>query len=122
MPVSQHYGYGVGASDLSNGFMRSRSRRNMRAPRMRWTTTLHARFVRAVELLGGHERATPRSVLELMDVKDLTLAHVKSHLQMYRTVKNTEKPAASSDGSGDEDFLSTTPAPHQNDNCSKRKM
>lgn len=27
----------------------------MRKPRMRWTSTLHARFVRAVELLGGHE-------------------------------------------------------------------
>lgn len=63
---------------------------------MRWTTTLHARFVHAVELLGGHERATPKSVLELMDVKDLTLAHVKSHLQMYRTVKTTDRSAASS--------------------------
>lgn len=68
----------------------------MRAPRMRWTTTLHARFVHAVELLGGHDRATPKSVLELMDVKDLTLAHVKSHLQMYRTVKTTDRAAASS--------------------------
>ncbi|KAE8125881.1 hypothetical protein FH972_020649 [Carpinus fangiana] len=102
--------------DFSNGFMRSRcmpklqSKRNMRAPRMRWTTSLHARFVHAVELLGGHERATPKSVLELMDVKDLTLAH------MYRTVKNTDKPAASSDGSGDEDFLNTPPAPHHNEN------
>ncbi|KAF4373519.1 hypothetical protein F8388_025213 [Cannabis sativa] len=31
------------------------SKRNMRAPRMRWTTSLHSRFVHAVQLLGGHE-------------------------------------------------------------------
>jgi len=53
--------YGVGSSEASSGFMRSRflsklpNKRSMRAPRMRWTSTLHARFVHAVELLGGHE-------------------------------------------------------------------
>ena len=35
--------------------LKSPPKRSIRAPRMRWTTTLHAHFVQAVELLGGHE-------------------------------------------------------------------
>ncbi|GMH30228.1 hypothetical protein Nepgr_032071 [Nepenthes gracilis] len=104
--LHQH-GYSDCSSSRSRIMLNLPSKRSVRAPRMRWTTTLHARFVHAVELLGGHERATPRSVLELMDVKDLTLAHVKSHLQMYRTVKSTDRPVApsgQSDGSGEEDL------------------
>ncbi|KAL5840416.1 hypothetical protein ACOSQ4_013024 [Xanthoceras sorbifolium] len=59
-------------------------------PRLRWTSDLHRCFVHAVQRLGGEDRATPKMVLQIMDVKGLTISHVKSHLQMYRSMKHEQ--------------------------------
>ncbi|XP_057960917.1 putative Myb family transcription factor At1g14600 [Malania oleifera] len=61
-----------------------------KTPRLRWTPDLHHCFVHAVERLGGEDRATPKMILQIMDVKGLTISHVKSHLQMYRSMKHEQ--------------------------------
>ncbi|CAM8936350.1 unnamed protein product [Rhodiola kirilowii] len=76
----------MGSCGRSSGGVRQYVR--SKSPRMRWTPELHRSFVRAIEMLGGQQNATPKLVLQLMDARGLTISHIKSHLQMYRSMKN----------------------------------
>ncbi|KAF5178300.1 Myb family transcription factor [Thalictrum thalictroides] len=65
-----------------------RSYYRSKAPRLRWTPVLHDHFLHAVRLLGDEEKATPKQIWRTMNIDGLTISHVKSHLQMYRSMKH----------------------------------
>nr|XP_043627057.1 myb family transcription factor MPH1-like [Erigeron canadensis] len=74
-----------------------------KVPRLRWTPELHRRFVHAIHTLGGPREATPKLILQKMDVKGLAISHVKSHLQMYRGIKGGDDNVSLQDDVVDDD-------------------
>ncbi|KAJ0252832.1 Homeodomain-like superfamily protein [Hirschfeldia incana] len=112
---------GVGFNGHGGGRVRPYVRSPV--PRLRWTPDLHRCFVNAVNMLGGQHRATPKLVLKMMDVKGLTISHVKSHLQMYRGSKlSLGKPEENSSSSirrqgAEEDYIHDYSSLHTRNDC-----
>ncbi|XBI04183.1 hypothetical protein VPH35_132517 [Triticum aestivum] len=52
-------------------------------PKVAWTIELHTKFMEAINQIGLY-RATPKKILELMNVDYLTRKNVSSHLQKYK--------------------------------------
>lgn len=67
------------------------------APRLKWTDELHYCFMRAIEILGGPQKATPKAILQVMNIRGLKIAHIKSHLQMFRNPKSGKRHGSQSD-------------------------
>ncbi|XP_058772467.1 myb family transcription factor PHL8-like [Vicia villosa] len=83
-------------------------------PRLKWTHELHQRFIDAINQLGGAEKATPKSIMRVMQIPGLTLFHLKSHLQKYRLGKSQHHLETCSDNKQD-----YTEIKRSDDDCGK---
>uniref|UniRef100_A0A803Q8W0 HTH myb-type domain-containing protein n=1 Tax=Cannabis sativa TaxID=3483 RepID=A0A803Q8W0_CANSA len=84
--------------------------------RRTWTPPLHLKFLQALDVLGGHEVATPKQIKEQMKVENLTNDQVKSHLQKYRLHLKSFPPAPVTPPNqigGDSDYHPELPSPNQ---------
>nr|GMD72827.1 myb-related protein 1-like isoform X3 [Ipomoea batatas] len=85
----------------------------VRKPRFKWTVEVHQRFVDAVNQLGGIHRATPKNIMTLMDIQQITTEHIKSHLQKYRLSDSKQPNTTTNTRKSNKLIRATVFQPHQ---------
>ncbi|CAN6310894.1 unnamed protein product [Urochloa humidicola] len=86
--------------------------RDLKKSRLSWTMQLHRQFIATVNSLGA-DKAVPKKIMEVMNVKHLTREQVASHLQKYRlhlrnstqTLHKDSTPSSSSHPSPNESSI-----------------
>ncbi|KAG7649029.1 Signal transduction response regulator receiver domain [Arabidopsis thaliana x Arabidopsis arenosa] len=74
-----------GGNGIQN--MEKKQGKKPRKPRMTWTEELHQKFLEAIEIIGGIEKANPKVLVEClqeMRIEGITRSNVASHLQKHR--------------------------------------
>ncbi|AEE32403.1 response regulator 19 [Arabidopsis thaliana] len=74
-----------GGNGIQN--MEKKQGKKPRKPRMTWTEELHQKFLEAIEIIGGIEKANPKVLVEClqeMRIEGITRSNVASHLQVKK--------------------------------------
>ncbi|KAI4300704.1 hypothetical protein L6164_034050 [Bauhinia variegata] len=89
---NKHYSRPFEAGGISSSSANYVSRTASKGKRrIRWTKDLHDPFITIVDRLGGPQKAKPKEILKMMGSDKLTISHIKSHLQKYRSTLYMQK-------------------------------
>ncbi|KAJ0765833.1 putative transcription factor MYB-HB-like family [Helianthus annuus] len=84
--------------------------RTSKRPRLVWTPQLHKRFVDVVAHLGV-KNLVPKTIMQLMNVEELTRENVASHLQKYRLYLKRMQGLSNEGPSSSDHLFASTPVP-----------
>ncbi|KAJ0723456.1 putative transcription factor MYB-HB-like family [Helianthus annuus] len=98
-------GGGGGGGEEANSSVRTSKR-----PHLVWTPQLHKRFMDVVAHLGV-KNAVPKTIMQLMNVEELTRENVASHLQKYRLYLKQMRGLSNEGPSSSDHLFALTPVP-----------
>ncbi|KAJ0902847.1 putative transcription factor MYB-HB-like family [Helianthus annuus] len=103
--VDSDSGGGGGGGEEANSSVRTSKR-----PRLVWTPQLHKQFVDVMAHLGV-KNAVSKTIMQLMNVEELTRENVASHLQKYRLYLKRMQGLSNEGPSSSDHLFASTPVP-----------